>query len=112
MFLPESYWRDVLAFNWRIRTVRGAGEIASEPGSFSKARTPKGFGLDRERTAPRFVTRAGSSCIEAIFRFETADGPASGAVRMEPDFRRTARLDLSYGARMGRSNATACCVVG
>ena len=85
LFLPESYWRDALALTWRIQTVSGAGNIASELGKFSRHSKPKSFCVDPARTPPRVVTRAGTSCIEAIFRFETADGPASGVVRLETD---------------------------
>ena len=85
LFLPESYWRDLLALTWRIQTVPGAASIASELGKFCRQRKPKCFRRDPERTRPRIVTRAGTSCIEAIFRFETADGPASGVVRLQPD---------------------------
>jgi putative flavoprotein involved in K+ transport len=85
LFLPESYWRDVLAVTWRIQTVSGADRIASELAGFARARQPKRFRVDPTRTPPRVVTRAGISCVEAIFQFETADGPASGVVRFEPD---------------------------
>ena len=27
LFVPDSYWRDVLAFDWRIRTITGADDI-------------------------------------------------------------------------------------
>jgi hypothetical protein len=85
LFVPESYWRDVLALTWGIQTASGAGKIAGELGKFSRQREAKSFRLDPERTPPRVVTRAGTSCIEAIFRFETADGPASGVLRLETD---------------------------
>ena len=35
--------------------------------------------------APRTVTRAGTEAIEAIFRFETAEGRGSGVLRLTPD---------------------------
>ncbi|HYY89612.1 MAG TPA: NAD(P)/FAD-dependent oxidoreductase [Chloroflexota bacterium] len=85
LFVAESYWRDVLALTWRIQTVSGAGNIASELGKFARERKPRSFGVDPERTPPRVVTRAGTSCIEAIFHFEMAEGPASGVVRLEPE---------------------------
>ena len=80
LFGPESYWRDVLAFTWDIRTVKDADAIAAaltaRPGGAS------GFKLDPERTEPRRVMRAGTAAIEAIFRFETAQGRGSGVVRL------------------------------
>jgi hypothetical protein len=53
--------------------------------SFSVRAKPRNFRVDSGRTPPRVVTRAGTSCIEAIFHFDTADGPASGVVRLEAD---------------------------
>ena len=44
-----------------------------------------GFALAPNRTAPRQVTRAGTPAIEAIFRFETAQGRGSGVVRLVTD---------------------------
>ena len=26
LFLPDSHWRDLLAFTWRVQTVSGAGK--------------------------------------------------------------------------------------
>ena len=43
------------------------------------------FQDDPDRTAPRQVTRAGTNAIEAIFKFETADGRGSGVLRLTPD---------------------------
>src|SRR5262245_48385969 len=43
---------------------------------------PTGFKIDRHRTAPRNVTRAGTDAIEAIFSFETAEGRGSGVLRL------------------------------
>lgn len=84
LFIPDSYWRDVLALTWQIQTVHGGDDIASAVRDVSRRRKPNSFRLDPTRTRPRVVTRAGTSCIEAIFRFETAEGPASGVVRLEP----------------------------
>ena len=46
---------------------------------------PSGFAVDPDRAAPRKVTRAGTSAIEAIFKFETAVGRGSGIIRLIPD---------------------------
>ncbi len=43
------------------------------------------FEIDKRRTPPRRVTRAGVTAIEAIFRFETAEGRGSGVLRLVPD---------------------------
>ena len=43
------------------------------------------FRIDANRTSPRAVTRAGIGAIEAIFKFETAEGRGSGVFRLTPD---------------------------
>jgi len=85
LFLPESYWRDVLALTWRIETIGGVSAILRELKQHAHRVKPTGFELDQERTAPRRVTRAGTRAIEAIFKFETADGRGSGVLRLVPD---------------------------
>src|SRR5258708_39942615 len=73
-FHPDSHWRDVLALTWRIGTVSGLDAILRELRTHVSRAGPTGFRTDPNRTAPRVVTRAGIEAIEAIFRFETADG--------------------------------------
>jgi hypothetical protein len=85
LFHPDSHWRDVLALTWRIRTVDGRKAIAAEIKAHAGRVRPRDFKLDPQRTAPRTVTRAGQSAIEAIFRFETAEGRGSGVLRLIPD---------------------------
>jgi hypothetical protein len=81
LFAAESHWRDVLALTWRIQTVSGPALLASE---IQKAQA-KAFTVDPDRTPPRLVTRAGTECIEALFRFETAQGHCNGVLRLLPD---------------------------
>ena len=83
LFHADSHWRDVLALTWHIKTVSGAEAILRELGTH--AARPTGFRLDPHRTAPRNVRRAGTDAIEAILRFETAQGRGSGVLRLIPD---------------------------
>ena len=85
LFHSDSHWRDVLALTWRIRTVNGLDAILRELKAHVGRTHPTGFGTDPHRTAPRYVTRAGTNAIEAIFRFETAEGRGSGVLRLTPD---------------------------
>jgi putative flavoprotein involved in K+ transport len=85
LFHPDSHWRDVLALTWRIRTVDSAAAIVRELTANAASARPAGFKLDPRRTPPRHVARAGTEAIEAIFRFETAEGRGSGVVRLIPD---------------------------
>ena len=81
LFIDDAHWRDVLALTWRIQTVSGAGELARELIGWSRKAKPSGLRTDPERTAPRHAMRAGEKVVEAIFRFETVDGPGSGLLR-------------------------------
>ena len=84
LFHADSYWRDVLALTWHIGTVDGADAIARELKTHAGRARPTRFVIDPGRTAPRRVTRAGTDAIEAIFRFETAEGRGSGVLRLTP----------------------------
>ncbi len=85
LFHPESYWRDVLALSWKLQTVNGAGAILRDLKAHAAGAAPRGFRIDPDRAAPRRVTRAGTVSIEAIFKFETAQGRGSGILRLIPD---------------------------
>ncbi len=85
LFHRDSYWRDVLALTWRIRTIRGLETICDQLSAHAGLVRPSAFRIDQERTAPRRVTRAGTEAIEAIFRFETREGRGVGVVRLTPD---------------------------
>ena len=87
LFHADSHWRDVLALTWHIRTVSGLDAIVAELQAHAGRARPSGFRTDSDRTAARYVTRAGTNAIEAIFRFETAQGQGSGVLRLTPDAR-------------------------
>ena len=80
LFHADSHWRDVLALTWRIQTVTGAQSLVAALLDAQPDAT--GFGVDPGRTPPRLVTRAGTKCIEALFRFETAQGQCNGVLRL------------------------------
>jgi putative flavoprotein involved in K+ transport len=85
LFHPESYWRDVLALSWHLQTINGTDEIVRELRAQAGRAAPRDLRIDRDRAAPRRVARAGASTIEAIFKFETAQGRGSGILRLIPD---------------------------
>ncbi|MGE0874040.1 MAG: flavin-containing monooxygenase [Burkholderiales bacterium] len=82
LFQPDCHWRDLLALTWRIQTLGGRSAVLPELRARAAAVRAAGFAIDAERTAPRRVTRAGTQAVEAIFRFDTAHGRASGVVRL------------------------------
>jgi len=85
LFHRESYWRDVLALSWNLQTIDGADAIIEELVVLARKTRPVHFAIDRNRAAPRRVSRAGTHSIEAIFKFETLLGRGSGILRLTPD---------------------------
>jgi putative flavoprotein involved in K+ transport len=85
LFCRDSHWRDVLALSWNIQTINGADGILSELETHARDAAPRGFAVDPDRRAPSKVMRAGTNCIEAIFKFETKVGRGSGIIRLIPD---------------------------
>src|SRR6476660_8399825 len=85
LFHADSHWRDVLALTWHIRTISGLDAIVRELKAHVGRARPAGFRTAPDRTVPRRVTRAGTTAIEAIFQFETADGRGGGVLRLTPD---------------------------
>lgn len=85
IFLADSFWRDVLALSWNLQTIAGGDAISRELTARAPKAKPINFSIAPGRAPPRWVTRAGTSNIEAIFNFETAIGRGSGIVRLIPD---------------------------
>jgi len=115
LFHADGHWRDVLALSWRIGTVSGAAEVARGLKEHAARARPSGFRVDRDRTAPREVTRAGEKCVEAMFRFETVDGPANGVVRFKGDRAwtlMTALDDLNTKNKYQKNEEPAVLIVG
>jgi cation diffusion facilitator CzcD-associated flavoprotein CzcO len=85
LFADECYWRDILAFGWDLRTTTGAAAIAGRLTPALKTAQPRNVQIASGRTPPRTVTRAGTTCLEVIFTFETMVGPCNGVVRLVTD---------------------------
>jgi cation diffusion facilitator CzcD-associated flavoprotein CzcO len=83
LFHPESYWRDVLALSWNIQTLNGAPAILE--GLKAGVNAPRNLVIAPNRAAPRWVARAGTNTIEAIFTFETDIGRGDGILRLTPE---------------------------
>jgi cation diffusion facilitator CzcD-associated flavoprotein CzcO len=115
LFHADSHWRDILALTWRIGTVSGAAALAPALLEHAARARPAGFRVDPGRTAPREVTRAGEKCVEAMFRFDTVDGPGNGVVRFKGDKAwtlATALDDLKTKEKYPNSEQPAVLIVG
>jgi len=84
LFHADSHWRDVLALSWHIDTVSGVDAVADALALWAAQARPSGFTIDPGRVPPRVVMRADAQAIEAIFKFETAQGRCSGVLRLTP----------------------------
>lgn len=82
LFEDDGYWRDLLAFTWRIETLAGARRIGDALAHFAPPLDLAGMAIDPARTPPRRVLRAGTECIEAIFRFTCRRGRGAGLLRL------------------------------
>jgi putative flavoprotein involved in K+ transport len=85
LFLADGLWRDVLAFTWSIGTTAGRPAIEAMLRQTLARTKPKNFHIPAKRTPPRWVVRAGTDCIEALFDFDSAVGPCNGVLRLKPD---------------------------
>ena len=85
LFHADGLWRDVLAFTWTIQTMSGRAAIAATLRETLARTAPRNFHIPAKRTPPRWVTRAGTEAIEALFAFETAFGRGAGVLRLTPD---------------------------
>ena len=101
LFEPDCHWRDLLAFTWDLHTSSGPSAVVSELQRHSQRAQAHGFCVDPERTPPREAKRAGQHCIEAIFRFESAEGPGAGVLRLAPGTQRAWTLLTALGELKG-----------
>ncbi|WP_407187100.1 flavin-containing monooxygenase [Bradyrhizobium centrosematis] len=85
LFVVDSYWRDVLALSWNLQTLAGRDAMTQALAALAPKAAPAKFEIAPNRAPPRWVTRAGTNSVEAIFNFETAIGRGSGIVRLVPD---------------------------
>ena len=75
LFEPESYWRDLVAFTWNIRTQEGPAEIRAMLASRLADTNPSGFAVEGEATEADGV-------VDAWFTFETAVARGRGHLRL------------------------------
>jgi putative flavoprotein involved in K+ transport len=78
MFAKDSYWRDLLAFTWNIKTVEGRDAIAAMLGTTLASARPENWHLDGEASEAGGVT-------EGWFTFETQVARGHGHLRLKGD---------------------------
>jgi cation diffusion facilitator CzcD-associated flavoprotein CzcO len=87
LFEADSHWRNLFGVSWYFATFSGNATVTAELLARSAEVRATGFRIDPAALAPRPAVVAGRDVIEAVFAFETANGPGYGAVRLlrQPD---------------------------
>ncbi|MGH3428546.1 MAG: NAD(P)-binding domain-containing protein, partial [Mycobacteriales bacterium] len=82
LFLPDGWWRDLLAFTWDLRTFSGSQAIAEAFESTLDAVRPSRFNLTPGKDPVFVEPTPGMRCVQAFFDFETAVGRGVGFLRL------------------------------
>ena len=77
-FATDSFWRDLVAFTWNIKTVEGRDQIAGMLGERLADTDPSGFRTREPAVADGDVT-------SAFIEFDTAVGRGAGHLRLKGD---------------------------
>ncbi len=84
LFLPDGWWRDLLAFSWDLRTFSGSQAIAEAFRSTLDTISPSRFGLTPGKDPTLVEPDPGTRWVQAFFDFETAVGRGVGFLRLMP----------------------------
>ncbi|WP_375777540.1 flavin-containing monooxygenase [Bradyrhizobium sp. ma5] len=82
LFAPESHWRNIFGISWHFATFSGRQRVVAELLARAAAANAREFRLDDRALIPRRAVMAGCEVIEAVFTFDTSNGPGIGAVRL------------------------------
>ena len=85
LFAPESHWRNIFGISWHFATFSGRQGVVAELLARVASVNATGFRLDGRALIPRRAVVAGREVIEAVFTFDTSNGPGTGAIRLLPD---------------------------
>jgi hypothetical protein len=82
LFVADGHWRNLFGLSWQFATVSGNAKVVAELLARSAEAGARHFRIDTARLAPRGANVGGRDVLEAIFAFETVNGPGYGAVRL------------------------------
>lgn len=85
LFLPQCYWRDMVALTWDTRQFWGGELVEKELRRYAPPAGVRNVRLDPERSAPVLAELDGEKFIELFFAFETSTGRCKGFARLSPD---------------------------
>ena len=84
LFLPDGWWRDLLAFTWDLRTFHGAGAAAGALAATLEDSRPSGFRLTDGKEPVTVEVDENTKWVQAFFDFETVIARGSGFFRLMP----------------------------
>mmetsp|Transcript_4508 Transcript_4508/g.13371 ORF Transcript_4508/g.13371 Transcript_4508/m.13371 type:complete len:606 (-) Transcript_4508:312-2129(-) len=79
MFVPECYWRDLLAFTWNIKTLEGRSDIAAMAAEVLDEVRPSSWAVTGEARCDD------DGVLEVAVTFETAQARCQGYVRLRSE---------------------------
>jgi putative flavoprotein involved in K+ transport len=82
LFAADSHWRNLFGISWQFATFSGQKTLVEALLQRAAEAGATGFRLDTAALTPRRAVVAGREVIEAIFAFDTNNGPGIGAVRL------------------------------
>ncbi|MBI5322602.1 NAD(P)/FAD-dependent oxidoreductase [Bradyrhizobium sp.] len=80
----DSHWRNLFGISWHFATFSGKAAVVRELLQRASEAKATAFRIDPALLAPRKAVVAGREVIEAVIRFDTANGPGYGAIRLLP----------------------------
>ena len=81
LFLPNGYWRDILALHWDLRTFAGRANIAKALRDALKERSVSGIRIEDGNLAV-FERKKWGPTVEAFFTFKTDIAQCRGHLRL------------------------------
>lgn len=79
LFATDSFWRDLVAFTWNLKTVEGREQIGDMLNARLDDTAPNAFRTSEPPTADD------TGVVTAFIEFETATGRGVGHLRIKPD---------------------------
>lgn len=85
LFAADGHWRNLFGLSWHFATFSGADTLARELLQRAREAGAQNFRLDAATLAPRHAVTAGRQVVEALFAFDSTQGPGYGALRLLPE---------------------------
>ena len=84
LFLPDGWWRDLLAFTWDLRTFHGADAATAALTATLDDSRPSGFRLTDGKEPAIVEVDENTKWVQAFFDFDTAVARGKGFFRLMP----------------------------